>query len=412
MAAAGTLRLSEVTSAQKRTLIAAAMGWALDAFDVMLYSLVIAHVMTAFGIGKATAGWLGTFTLLASGVGGVLFGFIADRIGRTRALMLSILTYSVCSLGSGFAPNIPVLAAFRFVLGLGMGGEWNTGAALVAETWPTELRAKAMALVQSSWAWGYAAAAVVAGIVLKLTQNWRMVFFVGVLPALVTLWIRRSVPESEIWKQQKASQTEESRFSEIFLPGLRRNTICLLLLNFFGLFAWWGLFSWIPPYLALPVSQGGRGFGLMATTTLLVVLNLVGMFPGYVTFGWVAEKLGRRRSFMLYLFGAAVLVPVYAAARSEWAIMILGAMVAFFGTGFFSGSGLIGSELFPTRVRARALGFTYNGARTLSALAPYTIGRLAQAKDLSWAFSVCAVAFLLAAVMASQLPETKGKQLE
>ena len=412
MAATGTLRLSEVTSAQKRTLLAASMGWALDAFDVMLYSLVIAHVMTAFGIGKATAGWLGTFTLLASGVGGVLFGFIADRIGRTRALMLSILTYSVCSLGSGFAPNIPVLAAFRFVLGLGMGGEWNTGAALVAETWPTELRAKAMALVQSSWAWGYAAAAVVAGVVLKLTQNWRMVFFVGVLPALVTLWIRRKVPESEIWKQQKASQVDESKFSEIFRPGMRGKTIRLLLLNFFGLFAWWGLFSWIPPYLALPVSQGGRGFGLMATTTLLVVLNLVGMFPGYVTFGWVAEKLGRRRSFMLYLLGAAVLVPLYAAARSQWTIMVLGAMVAFFGTGFFSGSGLIGSELFPTRVRARALGFTYNGARTLSALAPYTIGRLAQAKNLSWAFSVCAVAFLLAAVMASQLPETKGKQLE
>lgn len=412
MAAAGTLRLSEVTSAQKRTLIAAALGWALDAFDVMLYSLVIAHVMAAFGISKATAGWLSTFTLLASGVGGVLFGFIADRIGRTRALMLSILTYSVCSLGSGFAPNIPVLAAFRFVLGLGMGGEWNTGAALVAETWPTELRAKAMALVQSSWAWGYAAAAVVAGIVLKVTQNWRMVFFVGVLPALVTLWIRRSVPESEVWKQQKATQQAEARFSEIFLPELRGKTICLLLLNFFGLFAWWGLFAWIPPYLALPVSQGGRGFGLMETTTLLVVLNLVGMFPGYVTFGWVAEKLGRRRSFMIYLLGAAVLVPVYAAARSQWTIMVLGAMVAFFGTGFFSGSGLIGSELFPTRVRARALGFTYNGARTLSALAPYTIGRLAQAKDLSWAFSLCAVSFLLAAAMAGQLPETKGKQLE
>lgn len=405
--------MSEVTTAQKRTLIAAALGWALDAFDVMLYSLVIAHVMQAFQIGKPTAGWLGTFTLLASGIGGVLFGFIADRIGRTKALMLSILTYSVCSLGSGLSTSIPMLAFFRFVLGLGMGGEWNTGATLVAETWPTHLRAKAMAVVQSSWAWGYAAAALVAGFILNATRNWRYVFFIGILPALVTLWIRTSVPESEMWKEDKETLKQSAApFSEIFSAGLLRNTAGLFLLNFFGLFAWWGLFTWIPPYLALPIEKGGRGFSMMQTTTLLVTLNLVGMFPGYLTFGWVAERFGRKKSFIFYLLCAAILVPIYAAARSQWTIMVLGALVAFFGTGFFSGSGLIGSELFPTRVRARALGFTYNGARTLSSLAPYTIGKLAQARDLAWAFSFCAIAFLLAMFMAMLLPETKGKQLE
>jgi MFS family permease len=405
--------LSQVTSAQKRTLIAAALGWALDAFDVMLYSLVIAHVMEAFGISKATAGWLGTFTLFASGIGGVLFGFIADRLGRTKALMLSILTYSLCSVGSGLSPTIPVLAFFRFVLGLGMGGEWNTGATLVAETWPAHLRAKAIAIVQSSWAWGYAAAALVAGTILSATRNWRLVFLVGVAPALVTLWIRTSVPESEMWREHKTAMKEaKAPFSEVFSSGLRKNTIFLFLLNFFGLFGWWGLFTWIPPYLALPIAQGGRGFSMMQTTTLLLVLNLVGMFPGYISFGWIADKLGRKRSFMLFLFLAAAMVPAYAAARSQWLIMLLGAVVAFFGTGFFSGSGLIGSELFPTRVRARALGFTYNGARTLSSLAPYTIGRLAQAKNLAWAFSFCAIAFFFAGLMASQLPETRGKELE
>ena len=240
-----------------------------------------------------------------------------------------------------------------------------------------------------------------------------MVFFVGILPALVTLWIRKSVPESEMWKQQKRLEEKpRARFSEMFSPGLRKNTVFLFLLNFFGLFAWWGLFTWIPPYLGLPVEKGGRGFGLMQTTTLLIVLNLVGMFPGYISFGWVAERFGRKRSFIAYLFCAAVLVPIYAAARSQWAIMVLGALVAFFGTGFFSGSGLIGSELFPTRIRASALGFTYNGARTLSSLAPYTIGKLAQARDLSWAFSFCALAFLMAMLMATQLPETKGRPLD
>lgn len=413
MATADVVSLTQVSSAQKRTLIAAALGWGLDGFDVLLYSNIQVHVMAALGIHtKALAGLPNAFMLLASGIGGVLFGFIADRIGRTKALMLSIITYSLCSLGSGLSTSLGMLIVFRFILGLGMGGEWNTGGTLVAETWPVNLRARAIAIVQSAWAWGLAAAAVVSWVVLdRLHMNWRAVFFVGLLPALVTIWIRTSVPESEMWKQQRASG-EKAPFSQIFSPGLRRNTLFLLLLNIFGLFAWWGLFSWMPPYLTLPVAKGGRGLGLMNTTWLLVTLNLIGMFPGYLCFGWIADRLGRRRSLMLFTFCAALLIPFYAAAREQWLILILGAAVGFFGTGFFSGSGLVGSELFPTGVRARALGFTYNGARALSAAAPYTVGAIADKHGLSWAFSICAVAFLLASVMASQLPETTGKQLD
>jgi MFS family permease len=406
--------ISQATSAQKRTLIAAALGWGLDGFDVLLYSNVQIHVMTALGIhSKAIAGLPNAFMLLASGIGGVLFGFIADRIGRTKALMLSILTYSLCSLGSGFSTSIFTLIAFRFVLGLGMGGEWNTGATLVAETWPTHLRARALAIVQSAWAWGLAAAALTAWIVLdRLHLNWRFVFFVGVLPALVTLWIRKSVPESKMWKQHRDQATSKAPFSEIFSPVFRKQTVFLLLLNIFGLFAWWGLFSWMPPYLTLPVEKGGRGLSMMNTTTLLVTLNLVGMFPGYLCYGWFADKLGRKRSLILYTLCAAGLIPLYAAARTPWIILVLGALVGFFGTGFFAGSGIIGSELFPTRVRARALGFTYNGARALSCVAPYTIGWVGDKKGLSAAFLLCAIAFVLTALMATQLPETKGKNLE
>ena len=159
--------LQQASPGQRRTLLAAALGWMLDSFDAMLYALVLAHVMRALGMSKATAGLLSTLMLLASGIGGVLFGFFADRMGRKRALMLSILTYSIFSFASGLATTVLMLAIFRFILGLGMGGEWNTGATLVAETWPDELRAKALAIVQSSWAIGYAVAALVAGIVLR-----------------------------------------------------------------------------------------------------------------------------------------------------------------------------------------------------------------------------------------------------
>ncbi len=437
--------LRQATTEQRRTLLAAALGWMLDAFDAMLYALVLTHVMRDLGMSKAVSGLLYTLTLLASGIGGVLFGFLADRVGRKRALMLSILTYSICSFASGLSTTVLMLAVFRFILGLGMGGEWNTGATLVAETWPDEFRAKAISMVQSSWAIGYALAALVAGVVLRYA-NWRMVFFVGILPAIVTLWIQSRVSESPMWidrdkdqnlsppraqsaprnSQEEASSSlrtqrtprsqnsnsSEDSFSLIFRAPYRRSTVVLLLLNFFGMFGWWGLFTWIPPYLSLPIDQGGRGFSVMGTTALLVVLNLFGMFPGYASFGWVADHLGRRKSFILYTFGAALLVPVYAMARSPLALLVVGTVVAFFGTGFFSGSGIIASEIFPTRVRARALGFTYNGARALSSVAPWIIGWVGQTKGLSWAFYLCGAGFLLASLMATQLPETKGRSLE
>ena len=405
---------ASATTAQRRTLLAAGLGWMLDAFDVMLYALVLAHILRDFGMTKSTAGLLNTLMLLSSGVGGILFGSIADRVGRKRALTFSILTYSICSFASGLTQTVAQLALFRTLLGLGMGGEWNTGATLVAETWPSELRAKALALVQSSWAIGYAMAALVAGIVLHFF-NWRSVFFVGVLPALVTLWIRNRVPESPMWERSLATGLRRRLDTSVWLifrPPLLKRTLAVLLLNFFGLFAYWGLMSWVPAYLSLPVTEGGRGFGLLNTTTLLLTLNLVGMLPGYLAFGLIADWLGRKGAFVLYFTAAGLLVPLYAAARSPWSIMVMGILVAFFGTGFFAGSGLIASEIFPTQLRARALGITYNGARSLSALAPLVIGGVGQKRGLDSAFYLCALSFLLAAVSVLPLPETRGKELE
>ena len=415
--------ISQATPSQRRTLFAASLGWMLDSFDAMLYALVLTYVMRDLGMTKTTAGLLSTLMLLASGIGGILFGFLADRIGRKRSLMLSILTYSVCSFASGLSTTVLMLAVVRFILGLGMGGEWNTGATLVAETWPDHLRAKAIAIVQSSWAIGYALAALAAGIVLRYA-NWRAVFFLGIVPAIVTLWIQRRVPESTMWQesvlhqspqpQQQSLQFDKAAADSFFLifraPYLR-STFALLFLNFFGLFGWWGLFQWVPAYLSLPIARGGRGFSMMGTATLLIVLNLCGMFPGYISFGWVADHLGRRRSFLLYLFTAAILIPFYALARSQVTLLVLGAVVAFFATGWFSGCGTIASEIYPTQLRARALGFTYTGARAISSVSPYVIGKIGDFKGLDWAFYLCAAAFLLASLMATQLPETKGQSL-
>ncbi len=390
--------------AQRQTLIAAGLGWMLDAFDVMLYSIVLATLMREFGMSKSTAGLLNSLTLVASAFGSLAFGLLADRYGRRSLLSVSILTYSVCTFACGFATSIPVLAALRFLLGFGMGGEWNSGATLVAETWPSAWRGRALGIVQSSWALGYAFAAVVAHLILA-RFSWRWVFFAGVLPALLVLWIRRNVPEPAIWQQHRASPVQ-TRWRP-FAPRL----FTLLAMNTFGMFAWWGLFAWIPAYLALPEEKGGLGFSALGFTSFLVVLNLFGMLPGYLCFGVLADKFGRKRTILAYLTLAALSVPVFAMARQPASILLTASVTAFFGTGFFTGSGIIGTELFPTAIRATALGITYNAARGLSALAPFAIGAIADKHGLSWAFGSCAFAFAGATVCAAFLPETQGVEL-
>jgi MFS family permease len=323
-------------------------------------------------------------------------------------LSQSILIYSIFTFACGFSTSITMLAVFRFLLGLGMGGEWNSGATLVAETWPGAWRGRALGIVQSSWAIGYALAAVVANLLLP-RANWRWVFFAGVVPALLTLWIQHGVPEPELWQRQIAARSDPERIAlwHAVLPRL----MTLLSMNTFGMFAWWGLFTWIPAYLALPVAQGGRGFSALGFTSFLVVLNLCGMLPGYLLFGVLADKFGRKRTIIVYLAMAAVSVPFFAVARESWLILVTAATTAFFGTGFFTGSGILGSELFPTAIRAAALGVSYNAARGLSALAPFAIGSIGEARGLAWAFSACALAFALAAVSAAWIPETRGVEL-
>jgi MFS family permease len=402
-----SFRWSRATPAQRSVVLAAALGWMLDAFDVMLYSIVLAALMRAFAMSRSTAGLLNALTLIASALGGLLFGMLADRFGRRRMLAASILVYSVFTFACGLSASILALAVFRFLLGLGMGGEWNTGAALVAETWPAALRGRALALVQSSWAIGYALAAVVAELILT-HAGWRWVFFAGLLPAVLVFWIQSHVPEPPVWQHSHATaQPGQGRRA---LRNSLRPLVLLTLTNTFGMFAWWGLFTWIPAYLLLPVSQGGRGFHALGLTGFLVALNLFGMLPGYLCFGYFADRFGRRPAFAGYLVCAALAVPLFAAARQPALILIFASIAAFFGTGFFTGSGILGSELFPTEARATALGISYNVARGLSAMAPFTIGALSQRHGLAWAFLASAIAFAAAAIVALFLPETLGAQ--
>ena len=395
----------------RKSLIAASLGWMLDSFDVMLYALVLLAVRNDLGIDAPTAGALQSYTLLASAAGGLIFGVLADKWGRTRALMLSVLVYSVFTAACGFAQTVAQLAVFRICLGIGMGGEWASGAALVSETWNERDRGKALGFMQSSWAIGYALAAIVAWLVQDVFGfGWRAVFFAGVLPALYAYWVRRSVEEPAMWKAQQAKPQRVS-LSEAMGGPMLRITLAVTLMNACTMFAWWGLNLWIPSYLRAAPATGGIGLSNAAMNWFIVVMQ-VGMWFGYVTFGYVSDTVGRRKTYIGYLVLAAAFVLAYAYTTTPWVLLALGPIVAFFGTGYFSGFGAVTAELYPTAVRATAQGITYNIGRVASAAAPWIVGSLAQSRGYPAALSITAAAYLLAAAFWFLIPETKGRGIK
>jgi MFS family permease len=393
----------------RKALVAASLGWMLDAMDVLLYSFVLDHIRREFALSDRMSGLLIALPLVSSALGGALFGWLADRIGRTRSLTASIAVYSLATAACGLAQSVEQLALFRIVLGLGMGGEWATGAALVAETWPAEHRGKALGLMQSAWAVGYAAAAAVNALVLPV-WGWRGVFLAGVAPALLTLWIRRSVDESQVWLDRPVRQVDGRSVGRVLEAPLMRLALIVAAMNAATMFAWWGLFTWIPAYLARPAAEGGAGLSLLRSSTWIILMQ-AGMWLGYASFGFLSDRFGRRRTYVTYLLVAAVLVPLYGATRDPTTLLLLGPFVAFFGTGYFSGFGAVTAEIFPTAVRATAQGVTYNVGRGLSALAPFTVGALAVHYGLGAAFSITSGAFVLAAVLWIWIPETRWHSL-
>jgi MFS family permease len=370
----------------------------LDSMDVMLYALVLGQVQRELHLSAAMSGAMMSMTLLSAAAGGIAFGWFADRAGRVRALSASILIYSIATFLCGLTHTAMALLTCRIVLGLGMGGEWASGAALVAETWPAQHRGKALALMQSSWAIGYALGAALVAVIMP-HFGWRAVFFVGTVPALVALWIQSRLREPAVWRQEHSPRPQWSR---LFRGPLGFSTLVCATMNAASLFAWWGLFTWVPRFLSMPASQGGRGLGIVMTSEWTIVMQ-IGTFLGYISFGYIADRFSHKSTYIVYLLIAAVMVPIFASVSNPSALLVIGPVVGFFGTGYFSGFAILTSELFPTAIRASAMGFVYNIGRVLSAVSPWLIGRVSERTGLGFALTLTSAGFLLAALIATAL---------
>jgi MFS family permease len=404
--------IGELAEPRWRALWAAMLGYMLDAMDVLLYVFALQTLRAEFKLSNADAGLVSSATLVVSAAGGLLFGVLADRLGRRRSLIYTIILYSVASGGTALSNGLGQLVFWRALVGLGLGGEWSAGAVLVAESWPAEHRAKAIGFMQSGWALGYMLAAVVAGLVLP-RFGWRVLFLAGVLPALLTIAIRKGVVEPRVWRERK----RQARIADLFRPPLARRTVLATLLTTSVLFAYWGLFTWLPGFLSAPVAAGGAGLSIVRTSAWMFVMQ-VGSFFGYVSFGFAADRLGRRPAFVAYMLGAAVLVPIYgslprwAGNRAETLLLVLGPLVGFLGSGYFSLFGALLAELYPTAVRGAGQGFTYNFGRALSALAPFAVGSIADRSGLGTALALNSGFFLAGACLIFTLPETRATQLD
>ena len=405
--------ISELDPDERRAFTACVGGWGLDAMDVQLYSFAIPALITTWGITRTQAGVLGTAALLVSAAGGWLAGWFADRFGRVRTLQVAILWFAAFTCLSGLAQNFGQLFAARAVMGLGFGGEWAAGAVLLGEVIRPQHRGKALGVMQSGWALGWGAAALLyAGFFSWLPPQtaWRALFLVGIAPALLVFWVRRYVAEPPVYvesRAQLAAKGEQPSLLEIFRPPLLRVTVLGGLMGTGAQGGYYAVTTWLPTYL-----RSERQLSVLDSAGYLAV-SIAGAFGGYLAGGLLADRIGRRMTFLVFALGAGAVAVTYSTVPFGNTIMLaLGLPLGFFASGVFSAMGPFFTEHFPTRVRGAGQGFAYNVGRATGALFPTLVGLLSNRMPLGDAIGLFAgIAYATMAVAAFLLPETRGKVL-
>lgn len=402
----------DLQDSERRTLWSCFGGWALDAFDLQIYSFTIATLIGIWGISKTQAGELGTVTLLLSSLGGWISGMLCDRYGRVKILQCTILFFALFTFLSGFTQNFGQLFFCRAMQGLGFGGEWAAGSVLIGEIIRKEYRGRAVGYVQSGFAVGWAGAAILYTLMFTLLRPevaWRAMFCVGILPAALIIYVRRYVREPELFESTRPARKEGMArslvaiFSPEFLPTLCK--AALLTTGAQG--GYYAVATWLPTYLKL-----SRNLSVFNTGAYLFVV-IVGAFVGFILGAHLADYIGRRLTFFLFAVCAAVMAFAYMFLPiSNNTMLVLGFPLGLFANGLYAPMGPFLSELFPTRVRATAQGFTYNAGRAVGALFPMLIGVLSAHMPLGKAIGIFTLAsYAILCIACLMLPETKGREL-
>ena len=419
---------AEITRYQWLVLFVAWLGWVFDSMDSTIYALVLQPALTELlrtgasaSVSQEAIGWYGgiifSIFLVGWAVGGVAFGVLADRVGRTRVLVWTILIYAIFTGLAALSRTWWELAVFRFITALGIGGEWAAGAALVAEVWPESKRAKAAGLLQSAWAAGFLLAAVIS---LVLRQHgWRPIFIVGVGPALVALLVRVWVKEPDRWISakdlaQQSGPGASGKIKTLFEPQWIRSTLVGSGLAFVAVFGLWGATNWTPTLVrSLPDLAHYDSAALYAVVSYATMLLNIGSLAGYLSFGPMADRFGRRPVFGLMCLGSLIMLPTaFLVPRSYASVLVLLPLLGFFNNGIFSGFAIYLPELYPTAIRATGAGFCFNIGRVLASTGPFLTAYLVSALgSFGRAASGVALIYILGIIILIFAPETKGRPL-
>ena len=396
-----------VTPAARRALIGSAVGYAMDGFDLLILGFMLGAIRAGLGLDAAQAASLVTATLIGAVIGGVLFGMLSDKVGRVRVLTWTIVVFAVftglCALAQGYWS----LLLFRTLAGLGLGGEFGIGMAMVAEAWPDSMRARASSYVGLGWQTGVLAAAFITPLLLPVI-GWRGMFAVGVIPAVAAFFIRHGLEEPERFVAKVAQTGRHPSSLRMLVSDAATARISLGMAILCGVqnFGYYGVMIWLPNYLASRFHYG------LTQSAVWTSVTIVGMAIGIYAFGQVADRIGRRPAFLTYMLGAAIMVVVYSRLTTPGTLLVGGAVMGFFVNGMLGGYGALMSELYPTVARATAQNVLFNIGRAIGGFGPVVVATIAISYGFDTAIALLAVIYLLDMVALWLLiPERKGSAL-
>ncbi|MBB5461387.1 MFS transporter [Paraburkholderia sp. Cpub6] len=390
-----------------RALLASVLGYAMDGFDLLILGFMLPVIAADLHLSSSQAGALVTWTLIGAVAGGVLFGVLSDYFGRVRMLTWTILIFAVftglCALAQGYTD----LLIYRTIAGIGLGGEFGIGMTLVAEAWPASQRARVSSYVGLGWQLGVLAAALLTPLLLPVI-GWRGMFALGLLPAVVSFFVRRRVEEPAIFNQRVARGMRKLPLKLLFVDGrTTRASLGVTILCSVQNFGYYGLMIWLPSYLSKTFGYSLTKSGLWTAATIL------GMAAGIWLFGIAADRFGRKPTFLFYQAGAVVMVFVYAQLTTPMALLIGGAAMGVFVNGMIGGYGALISELYPTDARATAQNVLFNAGRAVGGFGPVVVGALAARYSFGVALALLASIYLLDILATLFLiPERRGAELD
>ncbi|RXH51683.1 MFS transporter [Kurthia gibsonii] len=383
---------------RKKTVVASVAGLTLEGMDIMFISFAMTMIIAEFHIDLATGGLISSITNIGMLIGGILFGVLADKYGRVKVFTYTVLLFAVGTALTGLATNIEQVYLFRFIAGLGAGGEYGIGMALVAEAWPKNKQGRASSYVSVGAQYGVILAALLSAVILP-TLGWRALFFVGVVPVIFAFIVRKNLDESPEWleaqKLKKASnKREKNKLGQLFNSSKTTfTTITLMIMATVQIAGYNGLMIWLPSML-----QQSQGLSVSGSA-LWTISTAVGMIIGMLTFGQFLDRFGTKRAFGIFLLASACAVFIYAYATGSAGVLIGGAIVGFFSNGMFAGYGALIGGLYPTEIRSTATNTIFNFGRAVGGFSPILVGYILQNYDMKMAMLYLAGLYIISFVM-------------